>query len=315
MEHVILVVSFLFILGFIGKLCDSTLGLGYGTILAPSLIIVGYPIREIVPAVLFSEFTSAALTALSHRLKGTISSHPFSRDFKVSAVLSMMGILGAVCGVLIATSFIDQFITVYVGITVIITGTLIVRGFAWCFSWKKISLLGFVASVNKGLSGGGYGPIIAGGQILSGRDEKRAIASTSTAEAVTTATSWGLYVLLGQKLLIFDSFLVLEIPLTLGAIISAPLSAYLVDKIDPQKLIPFVGSGAVIIGIYVLMKVLVGDSVAIIITVIIFSVLFYIVTKSEYRKQRLLDCDLPEEEITETPLDVEISNDSNSNET
>jgi hypothetical protein len=227
----------------------------------------------------------------------------------------MMGILGAVCGVLIATSFIDQFITVYVGITVIITGTLIVRGFAWCFTWKKISLLGFVASVNKGLSGGGYGPIIAGGQILSGRDEKRAIASTSTAEAVTTATSWGLYVLLGQKLLIFDSFLVLEIPLTLGAIISAPLSAYLVDKIDPQKLIPFVGSGAVIIGIYVLMKVLVGDSVAIIITVIIFSVLFYIVTKSEYRKQRLLDCDLPEEEITETPLDVEISNDSNSNET
>jgi uncharacterized membrane protein YfcA len=296
MEQVILVASFLFILGFIGKLCDSTLGLGYGTILAPSLIIVGYPIRHIVPAVLFSEFTSAALTALSHRIMGTISSHPFSRDFKVSTVLSLMGIIGAVCGVLIATSFIDLFITVYVGITVIITGALIVRGFGWSFSWKRLGLMGFVASVNKGLSGGGYGPIIAGGQILSGREEKRAIASTSTAEAVTTATSWGLYVLLGQVIPSWESFLALEIPLTLGAILSAPIAAYFIDKIEPRNLIPFVGAGAVIIGIYIIMKALIGDPLAIGITVIIFTILLYVVSTSEYYKQKLLKRKISEDE-------------------
>jgi hypothetical protein len=296
MEQVILVASVLFILGFIGKLCDSTLGLGYGTILAPSLIIIGYPIRHIVPAVLFSEFTSAALTALSHRIRGTISSHPFSRDFKVSAVLSFMGIIGAVVGVLIATSFIDLFITVYVGITVIITGTLIVRGFGWKFSWKRLSLMGFVASVNKGLSGGGYGPIIAGGQILSGREEKRAIASTSTAEAVTTAASWGLYVILGQVVPSWESFLALEIPLTLGALLSAPVAAYVIHKIEPRNLIPFVGSGAVIIGIYIMMKSLIGDPIAIGITIVIFTILFYVVSTSEYRKRKLIKESIKDEQ-------------------
>jgi uncharacterized membrane protein YfcA len=308
MEQVILVASFLFILAFIAKLCDSTLGLGYGTILAPSLIIAGYPIRHIVPAVLFSEFTSAALTALAHRFRGTISSHPLSRDFKVSTVLSFMGIIGAVCGVLVATSFIDLFITVYVGLTVIITGTLIVRGFGWKFSWKRLSLMGFVASVNKGLSGGGYGPIIAGGQILSGRDEKRAIASTSTAEAVTTATSWGLYVILGQVVPSWDSFLALEIPLALGAILSAPFAAILIHKIEPSNLIPFVGSGAIIIGVYIVMKSLVGDLVAIGTTIIVFTLLFYVISTSEYRRRKYPKSEQPEENIIidTQPADEEI---------
>jgi len=36
------------------------------------------------------------------------------------------------------------------------------------FSWKKITVLGLIASFNKGISGGGYGPVVTGGQ-LSGQ--------------------------------------------------------------------------------------------------------------------------------------------------
>ena len=162
--------------------------------------------------------------------------------------------------------------------------------------------MGFVASLNKGLSGGGYGPIIAGGQILTGRDEKRAIASTSTAEAVTTATSWGLYVLLGQVIPSSDSFLALEIPLTVGAILSAPIAAVLIYRIEPRNLIPFVGSGAVIIGIYVVMNSLVGDPIAILITVIIFVLLFYVVSTSEYHRRKYPKSEPPVENIINSHL-------------
>ena len=45
------------------------------------------------------------------------------------------------------------------------------------FSWRKISFLGVVASFNKGMSGGGYGPVVTGDQILSGIKEKVPLAS------------------------------------------------------------------------------------------------------------------------------------------
>jgi uncharacterized protein len=263
MDGSILPILFLVLVGFIAKLVDSTLGLGYGTVLVPSLLLLGFPIDRVIPGVLLSEFISSALTAISHRGMGTISSHPRSEDFKVSFVLSTLGVIGAAAGVLVALSTPSTFITFYVLVTVIFTGTLVIAGFKWKFSWGRITVLGFIASLNKALSGGGYGPIVAGGQMISGRDSKEALGTTSTAEAFTTGASWFLYILVGTASLAWSVLSVFEIPLLVGAAASAPVAAYAVNKVDSQNVTPFVGATAVSLSFIAMTNLIFGGIIAI----------------------------------------------------
>ncbi|TFF92241.1 hypothetical protein EU546_07735, partial [Candidatus Thorarchaeota archaeon] len=132
---------------------------------------------------------------------------------------------------------------------------------------------GFIASLNKSISGGGYGPIVAGGQILTGRDGTRAIGTTAVAEAATTATSYIVYEVLGRTPVTLDTFLGLEGPLVLGALLSAPVSAYVLKRVHPRRLTPIVGAAAVILGIYTLMNTVFDSTLATIVILLIFAAL------------------------------------------
>lgn len=289
MMQIVAVIAIIAFIGFFSKFVDSTLGLGYGTILAPVLIIVGYPIYRVVPAVLMSEFMGAGLTALLHRLMGNIDSEIQSEDFKVSTLLSVLGIIAGATGVLIAVNLNELFVATYVSITVIVTGTMVVQGFRWRFSWHRLTAFGFIASLNKSISGGGYGPLVAGGQILSGRDSTKAIGTTAVAEAAVTGAAWLMYYYLGITDLVLDPFLELEIPLVIGALISAPVSALLINRIDAKTLTPLVGSAAVALGVYVLLQIIVGDIFAATVTVAIFLTLMLVISVIQYRRRAWKD--------------------------
>ncbi len=287
MDSFLLPTVILVFVGFIAKILDSTLGLGYGTLLAPSLLLLGFPVERVVPALLLSEFVSAALTAVSHRAMGTISSHPLSEDFRISFVLSTLGVIGAGVGVFVALSTASAFITFYVLATVIFTGTLVTAGFRWKFSWGRITIMGFIASLNKALSGGGYGPLVAGGQMISGRDGKQALGTTSTAEAFTTGASWFLYLLVGRIALAWDVLSTFEIPLLIGAVASAPIAAYIVNRVNSHKLIPFVGGAAVSLGIVAMANLIFGGIVAIGAALISLIVLVFGASWLQYERQEL----------------------------
>ena len=51
---------------FACELIDSGLGMGYGTILTPSLLLLGFSPHDIVPTVLFSELLSGFSAAFFH---------------------------------------------------------------------------------------------------------------------------------------------------------------------------------------------------------------------------------------------------------
>jgi len=287
MNGILLPIVVLILVGFIGKLIDSTLGLGYGTVLAPSLLLLGFSVDRVIPGVLLSEFISAALTAISHRAMGTISSHPRSEDFKISFVLSTLGVIGAAVGVFVALATPSSFIIFYVLATVIFTGTLVIAGFKWRFSWGRITILGFIASLNKALSGGGYGPIVAGGQMISGRDGKKALGTTSTAEAFTTGASWFLYVIVGKASSNWIDLSVFEVPLLVGAAASAPAAAYVVNKVNSHKITPFVGAAAVSLGIIAMANLIFGGIVVIGAALAVLITLIFGAGWLQYEKQEL----------------------------
>ena len=116
--------------------------------------------------------------------------------------------------------------TVGIGSFILLGGRL-----AGAFSWGKIVGLGTVAAFNKGISGGGYGPLITGGQVLIGVPEKHAIGITSLAEGLVCLVGLGLYLTM-QGPLYWD----LALPLTVGALLSVPL-ATLTVKVLPERLL------------------------------------------------------------------------------
>ncbi|MCK4305383.1 MAG: TSUP family transporter, partial [Candidatus Eisenbacteria sp.] len=110
--------------------------------------------------------------------------------------------------------------------------------------------LGSIAAFNKGLSGGGYGPVVTGGQILAGVPEKSAVGITSFAEGIVCFVGLGLYLLLGKGI-----HWGLAIPLMLGAIVSVPAAAWTVKIMPANLLRRAIGYATVFLGVLTLVRV------------------------------------------------------------
>lgn len=256
---------------------DSTLGMGYGTSLTPLLLLFGFPLESIVPAILLSEFLSGIFAGFTHHAVGNVDIRPKTmnicriyralkalglresfrrgvpRSLRVAIVLAACSIIGTVTAVLIALELPKRLLQAYVGILISCIGLvlLIKKKRERPFSWKRITLLGIIASCNKGISGGGYGPVITGGQLLSGVDGKNAVAITSLAEGLTCLVGVVSYSIAADSI---DWQLAPY--LLVGSLLSVPFSALTVRKIHTQNLHKLIGLVSLGLGILSLGKLL-----------------------------------------------------------
>ena len=198
----------LVICAFLFEYMDSTLGMGYGTTLTPVLLLLGFKPLPIIPVVLLSELISGLLAGFLHHKQGNVNFLPktikLSRvtkkikylgwiesfkigipvHLKVALLLAVCSIVGTIAAVFVAINIPKFWLKLYIGCLVLLMGIIILICFnkEFNFSWEKITLLGIVASFNKGMSGGGYGPVVTSGQILSGVKTRNAVGITSLAE-------------------------------------------------------------------------------------------------------------------------------------
>jgi len=248
-----IIVPILF-LAFACELVDSSLGMGYGTTLTPLLLLWGYSPAEVVPAVLLSECITGLLAGLAHHEFGNAELRPGARDFKVALVLTGASVVGVLLGVVLAVNLPAWAVKGYVGLLVLGIGLSIL----WNhrreipFSWRRIGGLGLLAAFNKGISGGGYGPVVTAGQVLSGVRGRSAIGIASLAEGVTSAVGVAAYLCSGASI-----GWQLAPSLLLGAVISVPISAYVVSRLPTQRLTLLIGGASTGLGIYTLVRVVV----------------------------------------------------------
>ena len=243
------------ILAFVFQYTDASLGMGYGTSLTPLLLVIGFGLFEIVPALLLSQFITGMVGGLFHQYFGNVDLSVGSRDLRITGILTLFSIIGVAISVVAFVSVPEVYIQLYIGILVLCIGAVILLTFERTFvlTMKKIMGLGLFAAFNKGLSGGGYGPIATGGQILSGVHSKSAIGIASVAEGLTSAVGavlffffvpaaqWGL------------------VPwLLLGGLVSVPAAAFTVKKIHARNLRVMVGIAICALGIVTLAKVAFG---------------------------------------------------------
>jgi len=120
------------------------------------------------------------------------------------------------------------------------------------FSWKKITFLGLIASFNKGISGGGYGPVVTGGQLLAGLDGKNAVGITSLAEGLTCLVGVLMYYFTDVK-----ADWTLAPYLIIGGVLSVPLSVRTVRKMKTKVLKEIIGFVTIILGLVVIIKLII----------------------------------------------------------
>jgi uncharacterized membrane protein YfcA len=242
----------LILLALFCEYIDSTLGMGYGTTLTPILLLVGYEPTQIVHSVLLSEFLTGILAGVLHHEFGNVDLKPGSRPFKVVMALTACSIVGTLAAVFIAVNIPEWVLKTYIGVLVLSMGIgiLLTISKTFAFSWKKIIGLGFVAALNKGLSGGGYGPLVTGGQIMAGVDGKGAIGITSLAEGLVCIIGVLAYTLTGNGAVDWG----LAPSLILGAVFSVPFAALTVKKMPTRKLRWAIGIAITALGLFTLVK-------------------------------------------------------------
>ena len=239
------------IIAFSFQYMSVSMGVGYGTVMTPVLLIIGLTPLQVVPAVLLSQFVGGVIGGVAHhrvgnieldfrpderltkeRLRGSVYL-PRSLDAKVVFILAICGIIGALAGVFFAISIPKLALEIYIGVMVLAIGIIILvrRHQDGTLSWKRLIGMGLLGSFNKGLSGGGYIPLVTGGQIISGREVRRSVGSTTFAVTFACAVSF-----LGYVLIKGDIYWTLVAAACVGSVIAAPFAAMMVRRIDSRRL-------------------------------------------------------------------------------
>jgi len=270
------VIITIIVLAFLCEYMDSTLGMGYGTTLTPVFLLMGFHPMEIIPAILLSELITGLLAGIFHHREGNVDLKPKSADiFKITKMLSPLGyietfrktvplhlkvalllavcsIVGTVVAVFVAVNIPRFWLKLYIGCLVLSMGIVILIFFNkdFKFSWKRISFLGLIASFNKGMSGGGYGPVVTSGQILSGIESKSAVGITSLAEGLTCLVGVIAYMLISNNPIDWK----LAPYIIIGAVLSVPLCAKSVKWISTKKLKLTIALLTIALGIFTIAK-------------------------------------------------------------
>lgn len=270
------------VIAFVCEYMDSTLGMGYGTTMTPVLMLLGFAPLAIVPAVLLSELITGVLSGVMHHREGNVTFHfkvlnfqrikdglklpepanpdyhtygiQVSKHLKVVVLLLSATIIGASSAVFTARILPRQWTSLYISVMVISMGVLILICFnkQFTYSWKRIMGLGLLASFNKGLTGGGYGPLVVSGQLLSGVEGKNAIGITSMAEGITCGLGVLIYFFTANNSIDWR----LAPIIIAGAVCSVPFSVKSVKVMNPTLLRALIASLTIVLGVVTLLKTL-----------------------------------------------------------
>lgn len=258
------------LMALLAEYVGVTFGVGYGTMLAPILLLMGFSPLQIIPGILLSQIITGIFGSYLHHGAGNVSFNfnndsehrfvkrlgklgyiPRSKDSKVALVLGICSIAGVIVAVLVALNLPVFYLKLYIGILVTAIGITVTMKHSSksSFSWKRIIGVGVLASFNKGISGGGYRPLLVSGQILSGVNTKSSIAITSLAEGVTCFVGVLIYFIIGTQI---DWMLAPY--LVIGSLIAVPLTVYSVKKMPVKEYTFMIGMAITLLGILTLIK-------------------------------------------------------------
>ncbi len=232
-------VLLVFLAAFACELMDSSLGMGYGTTLTPILLLTG--------------FVTGLAASLMHHRDGNVDFLRDTRARRTVLWLTALSAIGALAAVFVALSISRFWFGLAITGIILAMGVLILATLRHRIPYRAGSIVavGAVAAFNKGLSGGGYGPLVTAGQVVSGLPAKNAVAITALAESFTCLVGLGGYLAVGKGV-----DLALAVPLVLGATLSVPVATLVVRRLPEGRVRAAVGIATLALGLVALVKLL-----------------------------------------------------------
>lgn len=243
----------IFLAALVCEYVDSSLGMGYGTTLTPLLLLAAFEPLEIVPCVLLSEFATGLTAALMHQRDGNVDLLRDPKARGTAILLSVLSVVGTVAAVVFALKVSKFWLTAIIAVIILSVGVITLATIRRRFRYRRSHMiaLGAVAAFNKGLSGGGYGPLVTAGQVVSGVSAKSAVAITSLAESLTCLVGLIAYVVLHGHI-----DWTLAGPLTVGALLSVPVATLTVRGLSENVMRASVGTVTCLLGLLTVAKLL-----------------------------------------------------------
>ena len=184
--------SVVFIAAFF-EFMDASAGMGFGTALTPLLLVLGFVPKQIVPVIMIQQGVAGLVGAFLHREFENVEwkFSPMSESVKLWIIIGVTGCLAVSVSIIGIYKFfpVDKiYIKIYVAIL------LLMMGFISLFSarkdrpYKPMKMLAYatLAGFNKGVGGGGYGPVVTLGGLLSGVPVKSMLAVTAISEGTVS---------------------------------------------------------------------------------------------------------------------------------
>lgn len=251
MNELILILILIGLMAFVCEYIDCSFGMGYGTILSPILLIMGYETYAVVPAILFSQAIGGFSASMFHHKNGNVKFGLKTRDSLIVYIIAISGVAATVFAVFVAVTVSQTIVKTYIGTLILIIGLIMLSGYSFAFRFRKMIYVGLISAFNKGISGGGFGPLVTGGQIVSGQGHKSAIGITTMAEAPICIAGFIAYYFMKG----IPDWKLLAV-LSIGAILSTPFGAITTKKLDDRYLKKILGIFVTVLGAWALLKAL-----------------------------------------------------------
>jgi uncharacterized membrane protein YfcA len=228
---------------FMCEFVDSAFGMGFGTMLAPLLLVAGFSPTDVVPVILVSELLTGFGAAFFHAKDENVSFARGSKPLSAGILLSIGSVLGVFIGAPVFLKSSTRLLTLFIGVIITISGVAIFYCLDHAFRYRRAGVftLATIAAFNKTLSGGGYGPLMTSGQLLVGVEAKAAAAITSLSEGVASRGHYNLDLL---------------IAVLTGSLLVVPLATGSVRRLNERTMKKGIGVATLILGCWTVLKAL-----------------------------------------------------------
>jgi hypothetical protein len=227
--------------GFVAQVIDGALGMAYGVTASSLLLSFGVPPATASATVHAAECFTTGASAISHHAFRNVNALLFRR-------LLIPGVLGAIIGAYVLSSFPGEKLTPFVSAYLLVLGAVIIvkafREFPPRTVTTHLAPLGFVGGMTDAMGGGGWGPIVASTLIVRGSGIRETVGSVNAVEFfVTLAASITFMITIGL------SNWPMILGLALGGLPAAPVGAWACKRVPVKPFMVVVG--ALVIGLSV----------------------------------------------------------------
>jgi len=228
------------ILALVFEFMDAAAGMGFGTALTPILLVLGFDPLQIVPVVLIQQTVAGLVGAFLHREFQNVEwkFKPLSETVRLSLIIATSGtvfVLLATIGIYGVLDLDPVWIKLYVAILLLGMGviSLFQSRRERPYRPNQLILFGALAGFNKGVGGGGYGPVVTIGGLISGVPVKSMLGVTALSEGVVCFVAVLAWLAMASTGVVVDYVLLPSV--MLASMVSAVIAPYL-TRVFPETI-------------------------------------------------------------------------------